>query len=57
MEELPPHQSAFGRQLTTVGPFRLPGAVRARQPGPCLESVSLFLPLAALRRFPPQGEA
>ena len=36
----------------TVGPSRLPGAVRARQPGPCLESGSLPPPQAALRRFP-----
>ena len=41
-----------GRRRPTVGPSRLPGAARARQPGPCLESGSLSPPPAALRRFP-----
>ena len=32
--------------------IRFPCAIRARQTGRCLESPSLYPPLAALRRFP-----
>ena len=36
---------------------RIPAAIRHRNPGHCLETASLPPPLAALRRFPPEGEA